>query len=541
MDKLSTFARKIHQDMRGARTNWDSHWQEVTDVVIPRKRNVYDHRQQPGGDKRQTKVFDTTAIKANETLASALQGMLTNPSTQWFDLTTGIPELDNRKAVRQWLQKAVRKIIQVLNNTNFQTEIHEVYIDLGSIGTASLRMEEDDESMVRFQARPIYESYVKENHKGMVDTLSRELKLTSRQIKQKFNFEKAAKRLDEMDVMKLNKFDQDADKEWNIIHFVGPKEDFPKELLPASTRRFKIVSLHIVEDLDIVIEAKGFKEFPYAVPRWGKTSGEIYGRGPGITALPDINMINEMMKTHIRAAQKIVDPTLQVPDDGMLLPIKTIPGGINYYRAGTGDRIEPLNTGGRLDISQQIMEDVRRSIREAFFIDQLQLLEGPQMTATEVLQRTEEKLRLLGPVLGRLHFELLKPLIDRVLGIMGRRGELPPNPPAELKDIDLQVEFSSMIARAQKASEADNIQRVVGIMAPFVEAQPEIMDNIDGDGLLKFVGNIFNVPQEMFREEEEVEQTRTNRAQAQQQAADLERQKLESESARNVGLTIGNQ
>lgn len=527
--------------MRGARTNWDSHWQEVTDVVIPRKRNVYDHRQQPGGDKRQTKVFDTTAIKANETLASALQGMLTNPSTQWFDLTTGIPELDNRKAVRQWLQKAVRKIIQVLNNTNFQTEIHEVYIDLGSIGTASLRMEEDDESMVRFQARPIYESYVKENHKGMVDTLSRELKLTSRQIKQKFNFEKAAKRLDEMDVMKLNKFDQDADKEWNIIHFVGPKEDFPKELLPASTRRFKIVSLHIVEDLDIVIEAKGFKEFPYAVPRWGKTSGEIYGRGPGITALPDINMINEMMKTHIRAAQKIVDPTLQVPDDGMLLPIKTIPGGINYYRAGTGDRIEPLNTGGRLDISQQIMEDVRRSIREAFFIDQLQLLEGPQMTATEVLQRTEEKLRLLGPVLGRLHFELLKPLIDRVLGIMGRRGELPPNPPAELKDIDLQVEFSSMIARAQKASEADNIQRVVGIMAPFVEAQPEIMDNIDGDGLLKFVGNIFNVPQEMFREEEEVEQTRTNRAQAQQQAADLERQKLESESARNVGLTIGNQ
>lgn len=523
--------------MKGRRANWDSHWQEVTEHVFPRKRNVFEGRHQTQGEKRNQKIYDATARKANNVLASALHGMLTNPSTQWFGLTTGIDQLDNDKTIREWLQLTTRRVIQVLNNSNFQTEIHEVYLDLGSIGTASLRIEEDDDNIVSFQARPIYEHWVKENHKGLIDTVSRELKYTGRQIEQKFNMEKVAERLDPVDKLKLQKFEEDPDKEWNILHMVMPKKD--AEELPTNMSRFDFVSVYVVEDMEITLDTKGFKEFPYATPRWTKTSGEMYGRSPAMESLPDIKMINEMMKTHIRAGQKIVDPPLMVPDDGMMLPIRTIPGGLNYYRAGTGDRIEPLNIGGRLDINDVMMEETRKSIREAFFIDQLQLLEGPQMTATEVLQRTEEKLRLLGPILGRLHFELLRPLIDRVIGIMGRKGELPENPPQELQDINLEVQFSSMIARAQKASEADNIQRIVGIMAPIVQAQPEVMDNIDGDGLLKFVGNVFNAPTEMFRSDSDVEGVREQRQEQINQQQQLEQQNLQSQTAKNVGIQAG--
>lgn len=538
MDELAKIVKKTHEKMKGGRSNWDSHWKEALDLVIPRKSNVFTFKTQPGGEKRTNQLFDSTAILANSILSSALQGMLTNPSTQWFDLTTGIPELDNRKDIREWLQKAARRIIQVLNNSNFQTEIHEVYLDLG-IGTGLIRMEEDDETVVRFQSRPIYEHYIKENFKGMVDTVSRELKMDSRQIMQRYDLKKAAAKLGEDDQYKLDKLKEDMDKEWCIIHMVCPKDDIDKELIPGGARRFPFKSIHVIEELGICVEVKGFEEFPYAVPRWTVTSGEIYGRGHAITALPDIKMINRMMEAHIGAAQKTVNPPFQLPDDGYSLPFKIIPGGVNYYRAGTQDRAEPLISGVRIDISEVLLEDVRKRIREHFFVDQLQLMEGPQMTATEVLQRTEEKLRLLGHVLGRLHSELLKPLINRMIGILGRKGQLPKDPPIELKELDLEVQFSSMIARAQRASEADNIQRVVQVMAPFVETQPEVLDNINGDGLLKYVGNLFNVPQEMFRSDKEVKQTREQRAQAQQQQMQIEQENTQSQSAKNLGIQVG--
>lgn len=538
-DKLASVLLKEHERMKGERANWDSHWLEVAEHVIPRKRNVFDFRSQPGGEKRNNRIYDATAIHANELLGSALQGMLTNPATQWFELSTGIPELDNQKRIRLWLQQAARRTNEIMNNSNFQTEVHEIYTDLGSLGTSVLRVEEDNELVVRYQSRPIYEHWIKENHKGLVDTVSRELKKTSRQIKQEFNFDKARKRLDEFEASRLEKFDQDPNKEWNIIHFVAPREDFDKELIKGIGTRFKFISAYIVEDLNIIIELKGFIEFPYIVSRWTKTSGEVYGRSPAIKSLPDIKMINEMMKTHIRAAQKAADPPLQVPDDGMMLPIKTVPNGINYYRAGTQDRIFPLETGANLVINEEMMASVRNRIREAFFIDQLQLQEGPQMTATEVMQRTEEKLRLMGPVLGRQHFELLKPLINRTIGIIGRAGRLPDNPPPELRDVDIKVQFSSMIARAQKASEADNITRILQVAAPIIQAQPETMDNLDGDGLLKFLGNVFNAPQEMYRDDKLVQQRRQQREQLAQQQLELQAQKTQSETARNIGVNVG--
>jgi len=245
-------------------------------------------------------------------------------------------------------------------------------------------------------------------------------------------------------------------------------------------------------------------------------------------ALPDILMLNSMMKTIIRGAQKIVDPPLQVPDDGLLGPVRTVPGGTNYYRAGSNDRIEPLATGARPDIGLDILENVRLRIREAFFIDQLQLNEGPQMTATEVLQRTEEKLRMMGPILGRLHFEFLKPLIDRVFAVM-LRADLLPEVPEELSGVNLETRFSSMIARAQRSSEADNITRVMGIIAPFIEIDPSVMDNVDLDGMIKHVGDIFNVSHEVFKNTDEVEAIRQQRAAVQQQQLQQQQQLGEAE------------
>jgi hypothetical protein len=217
----------------------------------------------------------------------------------------------------------------------------------------------------------------------------------------------------------------------------------------------------------------------------------------------------------MRSAQKVVDPPLLVPDDGYALPLKTAPGAITFYRPGS-QPIVPLQTGSRVDFGVQFSDQINRRIREAFFIDQLQLNIGPQMTATEVAQRTEEKLRLLGPILGRQHYELLKPLVNRIFSIMMRKN-LFPEIPEILQDRNIQVRYSSKIAKAQRSADADVLMKVMNILGPMVQLQPEIMDNLNGDQAIRYVSKAYGLPEQMLRPFDDVVQTRVERQEQQQQ------------------------
>jgi hypothetical protein len=256
--------------------------------------------------------------------------------------------------------------------------------------------------------------------------------------------------------------------------------------------------------------------------------------------LPDIKMINQMMKVTIRSAQKVVDPPLMAPDDGIMGSVRTAPGAINYYRAGTTDRIEPLLTGARIDFGYQIMEDVRTRIRSAFFIDQLQLREGPQMTATEVMQRTEEQLRLLGPILGRQHNELLKPLIDRVFDILFRRGVLP-TPPQSLSGVKLEVQYSSMIARAQKTSELESLNRMFATAAPILQIDQAVVDNFNPDAAIRYIANTLSLPYELMRDEKDVKKIRDARAQEAQAAQAQAQQMMDAETTAKMAPVLQGQ
>jgi hypothetical protein len=520
MEQAALGLLKRHEKLVSSRSNWDEHWQDVADYVIPNKDDVY--RSNTKGEKKHARIFDCTPIHANELLGSALHGMLTNPAITWFDLSTGSKVLDEKRHIRLFLQNAVVRMHDVLNDiSNFQTEIHETYIDLGSFGTAPLRMEESDKSdLIVFNARPIYELYIAENHNGYIDTAHRVVKYSGKQMLDAFP--------DAFDEMEKTLLQSKLFDDFDIIHVVEPRKQLAAGNVSFKTKK-PYASIYIWKEKGRIIKEDGFDEFPYAIPRWTKTSYETYGRSPAMKALGDIKMINAMMQTTIRGAQKMVDPPLQVPDDGVSLPIRTIPGGTNYYRAGTKDRIEPMNLNARPDIGLQIMDDVRMRIRQAFFIDQLQLKEGPQMTATEVMQRTEEQLRMLGPILGRLHHELLKPIIDRTFAIMERRQEFG-KIPGELSGMDLKITYSSMIARAQRTSEVENITRTVNVMAPFIQVMPTIMDNFNGDKLLKHVASSYRVPEDVFNDKNELDGIREQRAQQQQQMMEAQQKQMDAEA-----------
>ena len=493
--------------------NWQTHWQDATNLVLPRKKDIFPPNMTPlvAGEKKREKIFETTGVHSNVLLGSALHTMLTSANSLFFDFTSGDEEIDNEDSVRLWMQDSVRRMHNVLNNSNFHTEIHEAYLDLGSLGTTFVRMEEDDESVVRFHSRPIYEALIAENSKAVIDTVYRSYSWTMRQVVQEFGEDKLS------DTLK-RKLLATPHERIQVTQAVFPKAELSilgmskKDL--KGTKRFKFASITFIEQDEVILKISGFNEWPFIISRWSKISGEVYGRSPAMMALPEIKMIQEVAQVTIQAAQLTIRPPLQMPDEGFLMPIRTSPGGLNFYRPGT-DTIKPLNTGANPELGEKYMDSIRVKIRQAFFIDQLQLNEGPQMTATEVLQRTEEKLRLLGPVLGRQHFELLVPLVERLFGIMLRKQMFKPIPEI-LSDRKLDVKFTSLIAKAQKSIEIEQLNQTINAIAPIVQADPSAMENFDSDRIVRDVAKFRGLPQEWIKPLDEVKAFREAQAEAAQ-------------------------
>ena len=503
--------------LKSNRQNWESHWQEVADYMQPRKADVTKSRSK--GDKRTELIFDSSPLQAVELLAASLHGMLTNPSTTWFSLRFKGEELSDNDEAKAWLENATEVMYKAINRSNFQQEIFELYHDLITFGTAAMFIEDDDEDVLKFSTRHINEIYISENDKGRIDTIFRKFRLTTRAAIQKFG-ENVSESI-------LTKHRKDPYEEVEILHAVYPRADFDPKKQDKSNMPFESVYLEAGTGDELSIS--GFREFPFVVPRYLKASHEIYGRSPAMTALPDVKMLNEMSKTTIKSAQKQVDPPLLVPDDGFILPVRTIPGGLNFYRSGTRDRIEPLNIGANTPLGLNMEEQRRDSIRNAFYVNQLMMQNGPQMTATEVIQRNDEKMRLLGPVLGRLQSELLKPLIDRAFSLLIRKDLFGPIPEF-LSGQDIEIEYVSPLAKAQKSAELQSIMRGIEIMGQLANVAP-VFDHLNMDKLVKHLMDIVGVPQKVLKSSSELQDEREQAQQQQAQQQQMQQMQQVAESA----------
>lgn len=510
-----------HAKMKARRSATESHWQECMDYIVPRKGDVTSSS--PEGSRRNDELFDTTAIMANQMLAAALHGMLTNPTTRFFDLIMGDPALDEDEEVKLWLQIVSDRMFIVMNGSNFQTEVHEIYIDEGAIGTACMFMGEHPEKIVHFNARAMKEIYVDENNLGLIDTVHREFSWKPKHIVQEFG-------LENLPEFVVKKYEEGCDDDWKIIHCVHPMDE-NDEYSKAGLHKFK--STYILMEQGLFLSRSGFRESPYAVPRWTKTSGEIYGRGPGMEMLPDIKMVNKMMETTISGAQLTIKPPLQVDDDGVLGRVRLTPGGVSVTRPGS--TIKPIMLDSRIDFGVQMVEDTRKRIRAGFYTDKIQLNDGPQKTATEVSQIADEQWRFMGPVVGRQHFEFLKPVIERVFGIMSRKEGLLPPAPKKIQGKAFDVRYSSLAARAQRMSEGQDLNRAIAAVAPIVNAIPETMDNFNGDRAFNYVMGIHGIPQKVMSTDREKADIREGRAKAQQAAA---KQAQEAHAAEMAGKTM---
>ena len=360
-DKRAAVLMKRYKTLQQHRNNWESHWQEIADYIVPRKADIT--KQRHAGDKRFELIFDGTAIHAAELLSASLHGMLTNASTSWFSLKFGDRELDGDDEAREWLQGVEDVMYNSFNRSNFQEQVHELYHDLITFGTGVMYVEADPDFDLLFSTRHIGECYLSEDQNGRVDTVYRKFKMPARAVIARFGQDKLSSKI-------LKRIEKDPYEMISLIHAVYKRDERDPTKITAENK--PIASIYIEPEEKIVLSEGGFDEFPYMAPRFLKASFEIgYGRSPAMTALPDIKMLNRMSEVTIRAAQKQVDPPLLVPDDGFMLPVRTVPGGLNFYRSGTRDRIEPLNIGANNPLGLNMEEQRRQAIRSAFYVDQL--------------------------------------------------------------------------------------------------------------------------------------------------------------------------
>ena len=509
---------QAHSKLKAERSNFEKTWQEIADYMRPLRAEFTTGR--TPGDRRNQRIFDSTPIMAAEAFAGGIYGMMTNPANRWFALRVQDDGLNDFDPVRDWLYEVETRVLHSFGPdvSRFYAVLPSLYADIACFGTGVFYSEEVPGSYrINDNVRPLAECVIAESAQGDVDTVYRCFGMTGRQAIDLFGkglhpstFDRAEKQPNDM---------------IRFLHCVGPNEDYEEGKLARDNKPF--ISEYIEEERKHVVWRGGYEEFPYHVPRWSQAAGEVYGRGLGEQVLPDVKMLNRMDETAIKAAQKMADPPLGAPDEGVIKQARTFPGGITYGAINEQgvQLLKPLYTGGDTRITLEMMEQRRNAIREGFYFSLMQMIGSPNMTATEWMGRQEEKLRLLGPNLGRIQGEFLSPLIKRRFGLLLRSGQLPP-PPQEIQGASLSVEYVSPLARMQMAGEAQAVVRLYQNLTMMAQVDPGVLDNVDNDEAVQILGRGWAVPAPILRGKDQVQQLREQRQQQQQvaQAAALAEQ-----------------
>ena len=374
---------------------------------------------------------------------------------------------------------------------------------------------EGEAAHLMFQSMHLKDVFLVENHLGDVDGCHIVQHFTPRQAVQRYGRENLGEPIKDA----LND-PKKRTKKFEFIWVVGPRNDFDFRKRDNLNMPFSSKAIDVTGEKKV--SESGFREFPFAFPRWDTASGELYGRSPGMTAWPDSSTLQAMGKTILVAGQKAVEPPLLVGSDSVIAAPRTFPGGITHFdtevAAQLGGRppIIPLNTGANIPLGREMQNDTRAQVEAAFFKNVLNLpVDAPSMTATEVLERKEEFIRTLAPVFGRLEADYIAKIVSRSFNILMRKGAFPELPQV-LSGQEVDFQFASPVDQARRQVEAAGMARSLELLAPFIEFDPSIMDNFDGDEIARDAPEIFGIPQRWLRSRDIIQNMREQRAQQQQ-------------------------
>ena len=430
-------------DARERRSAWEPLWRDCYAYALPMRGHGLSQASFAGTNHAE-RLFDGTAPDAVEQLAASLLAELTPPWSRWFGLKPG-QDVDpaDRDELGEILDAAAVRVQGHFDRSNFAVEIHQCFLDLVTTGTATLLFEEAPvgcPSAFRFSAIPAAEIFIDGDVNGLVERHFRVTTVSVPEVRRRFA----------------------GCAEVALIATDASAASDPKlellEAVQARGRSFQYQAILPVQGDAIrapVLLAQGvFEQSPFLTFRWMKGTGELYGRSPVMTALPDIKTANKVVELVLKNASIAATGIWLAEDDGVLNPanIRLVPGSIIPKAAGSAG-LTPLQAPGRFDVSELVLSDLRSRIRHTLMADRLAQVNDRRMTATEVLERSAEMTRLLGAIYGRLQAELLTPLMQRALAILRRRGEVPP---VALDGTIVDINYRSPLARVQAREEIRN-------------------------------------------------------------------------------------
>jgi hypothetical protein len=469
-DPAGEALRRRYAAARSRRAAWEGLWRDCYAFALP-QRGLGDDL--PAG-RRGEMLYDGTAPDAVEQLAASLLAELAPPFSQWIGFVPGmaVPEAE-RAALAPLLDRAAVRLHQAFDRSNLAVELHQGFLDLAVGGTACLMIEEappGEEAALRFAAVPLAHAVLAESGDLRLDTLYRRAAIAPSVLRRRF----PGARLPPAG-------EESGDARLPVIEAFEPE---------GGVWRYTL----LLDGEEAAVLAEGrFPQAPFVAFRWLKAPGEIYGRSPVMTALPDIKTANKVVELVLKNASFAVAGMWQADDDGVLNPatVRIEPGTILPKAVGSAG-LTPIQAPGKFDVSDLVLKDLRARIRHTLLTDRLGPTDAPRMTATEVLERSAETARLLGATYGRLQGELLAPLVRRSYAILARRGEVPDLP---LDGRTVALDYRSPVARAQGQRDLRAVllwlDAVGGLGGPATAA-------IDGPAAARWLGERLGVPHNLF-------------------------------------------
>lgn len=501
--------------LKTERASWWAHWEEISTRLLPRAGRFF-VQDRNKGNKRHNQIYDSTGTKALTILAAGMMSGMTSPARPWFRLTTGDAQLDSFQPVKVWLDQVTQLMLKIFQRSNTYRALHSMYEELGAFGTAASIVVPDFDTIIHHHPLTVGEYAIATDMNGAATTIYREFQKTVGQIVREFGYQNCS-------VTVQNLFDRGSLEAWvSLVHAIEPRADRDTTKGDAKNMPWRSVYFELGGNQSNCLRESGFKRFPVLVPRWVVRGGDIYGESPAMMALGDIN---QLQHEQLRKAQGIdyqTKPPLQVPTSMKNRDVEMLPGGISYVDAANphGGIRTAFEAQINLNYLLEDIRDVRERIRGCFFADLfLMISQAPtsNMTATEIAERHEEKLLMLGPVLERLQNELLDPLIEMTFDLIMVAGIAPP-PPEELQGKALNVDLIGMLAQAQRAVGTNSIDRFVGNLGAVAQFKPEVLDRFDVDRWAEVYSDSLGLDPQIIIPIDQAQAIRQQRAQAQQQA-----------------------
>lgn len=528
---LRQHCAKRWEALKAERSSWIPHWREISEVLLPRSGRFLVTNNNKG-DKRHRAILDNSATYALRTLSGGMMAGMTSPARPWFRLTTKIPQLDESYEVKKWLSETTSLMQMIFARSNTYRALQSAYEELGAFGTTAGIVLDDYENVIHNMPLTIGEFAIATGSRGNINTCYREFRMTVAALIEEFGIENVSRSV-------KNLYDRGAYDSWvTVINAIEPRAIRDPKSPSAKDMPYRSVYFEASAKGDDILRESGFRHFPVLAARWNATGGDIYGTGPGMEALGDMRQLQQEQLCKSQAISQQANPTIVAPSEWRNQEGNMVPGGIIYFdsplqaQAARAAYEVPL----RLDYLLADVQDVRARIDQAFYKDIFLMIAGSQnsrMTATEIAERHEEKMLMLGPVLERLNAELLDPLISMTFDRMVIANLLPPIP-EELAGVDLSVDYVSILAQAQRAVSTNAVDRFTQNLGFVANIKPEVMDKFDADYWADHYSDALGIDPRLIVSSKNVALVRQERAQQMAAAQQMQMAEQMSNVAKNV-------